>query len=91
MTRTESRKMGIITACKTGNLAWLKEQKAAGTLGDVTAVNNHAVRAAAANGHLEVIKWLILDSGQKIDITGSVDFLMCNFPVLLNRIEPRSD
>ena len=56
-------------ACETGNLAWLKEQKANGTLGDISENGNCAIYAAVAAGQLEVIKWLAEESGQAVDVT----------------------
>lgn len=59
--------MNIYRACKDGNLNWLKKQKEAGELS--TVIDDDAIKWAAANGHLEVIKWLVMESGQQIDVT----------------------
>ena len=47
----------------------LKAQKQAGKLENVTQGNNIAVQIAAQNGNLELVKWLILESGQPVDAT----------------------
>ena len=53
---------------KVGYLDYLKEMKANGTL--TSSVSTSAVLAAAENGYLDVVKWLVLESGQEIDCRG---------------------
>ena len=60
--------MDIWTACQTGNLSWFKEQKAAKKL-DTISNSYGIIQATAQYGHLELLKWLVLDSGQHIDVT----------------------
>ena len=67
--------MDIFEACRDGNLDWLKQQHAAKKLGRVMVKNQLSSKSlfpheyAAAGGHLEVLKWLVLESGKKVDLT----------------------
>ena len=71
--------MDIFEACRIGDLDWLKQQKAAKTLGRLMRRDQsntllpfplrlYPHEYAAANGHLEVLKWLVLESGQLVDL-----------------------
>lgn len=71
--------MNIFDACRDGNLEWLKQQHAARKLGRLMRRDQsntllpfplrlYPHEYAASNGHLEVLKWLVLESGQRIDL-----------------------
>ena len=66
--------MDIQTACEFGNLRWLQDQKRLGLLGDVTEDDNWAVQRASGNGHLDVVKWLVKESGQPVDVTATENY-----------------
>ena len=57
--------MNQVEAAESGNLQWFKDQKAAGTLPELRSSD---IRFATASGHLEVIKWLVLESGQPVNV-----------------------
>ena len=58
--------MNQFEAAESGNLQWFKDQKAAGTLPKLKRVDLLGI--AASFGHLEVVKWLVLESGQPVDV-----------------------
>jgi len=65
----------IFEACRVGNLEWLKQHHAAKKLGRAMVKNQLSSNPlfpheyAAAGGHLEVLKWLVMESGKKVDLT----------------------
>lgn len=67
--------MDVYQACIEGNLSWLiKNNK---QLADLNTPSNHGwtgIELAAENGHLDVVKWLVSESGQPVDVTVSDDF-----------------
>jgi ankyrin repeat protein len=59
-------------AAETGNLAWFQYHKAAGTLPDLMLADMDGYylhEIAADKGHLHIIRYLIEDSGQPVDVT----------------------
>jgi hypothetical protein len=59
-------------AAETGNLAWFQYHKAAGTLPDLMLTDTadfYPHDLAAENGHLEILRYLVEESGQVIDLT----------------------
>lgn len=64
--------MTFLEACESGDLDWLKCQKASGTLGDLNEDSDYEyIFTVIESGNLEVLKWLIEDSGQKISISNN--------------------
>ena len=67
--------MNIFYACQVGDLTWLKQQKAAKKLGRLmikklpVATPQFPHEYAAAGGHLDVLKWLVMESGSSVDLT----------------------
>ena len=72
--------MDIYEACKTGNMEWLIEQQEAGTLGDLMTpiyvktgdedgYDAYPHTLAVENGHIPVVKWLVIESGHQVDLT----------------------
>jgi hypothetical protein len=55
-------------AARTGNLAWFQHHKAAGILPTLLDNANYSLRYAAANDHLSVVRYLIEESGQSVDV-----------------------
>ena len=68
---TNRNHLNQFDAAEYGNLQWFKDQKAAGNLPKLSHINllGRAVLSAAENGHLEVVKWLVLESGQPVNVT----------------------
>jgi ankyrin repeat protein len=66
-------------AC-TGNLAWFHYHKAAGTLPDLNLCDDDSgwfpLDFAARHGHLSVVRYLIEESGQSIDVTAHNNFAL---------------
>jgi ankyrin repeat protein len=59
-------------AARTGNLAWFQHHKAAGTLPNLMLTDTsdyYPHDRAAENGHLEILRYLVEESGQVIDLT----------------------
>jgi ankyrin repeat protein len=61
-------------AARTGNLAWFQHHKAAGTLPTLLDNANYSLRYAAAHGHLSIIRYLIEESGQPIDVAAQNNY-----------------
>lgn len=68
--------MSLLEACKTGDIHHLQQLKKANNLGDISAHDEAALRAAIRHGHLDVIKWLASESGQLLNITANSNFAM---------------
>ena len=66
--------MDIDYACETGNLDWLKAQKAAGAFSKPWVGSSRLIQLAAANGHLDVVKWLVFESRQPSSSTEDNNF-----------------
>ncbi len=75
--------MDVFGACRDGDLDWLKQQKAANKLGRLMIKTQSSPKSqfpeeyvaafpheyAAAGGHLDVLKWLVFESGRTVDLT----------------------
>jgi ankyrin repeat protein len=67
-------------AARTGNLAWFQHHKAVGTLPDLNLCDDDSgwfpLDLAARHGHLSVVRYLIEESGQSIDVTAHNNFAL---------------
>jgi len=62
--------VNILEACETGDVSWFKQQKDNGTLPDLSVEQGYSdatpIEYACRFGQLDVIKWLVEESGQRI-------------------------
>jgi hypothetical protein len=71
-TSTDFASIDQFEAAETGNLAWFQHHKAAGTLPDLMLTDTadyYPHDLATENGHLEILRYLVEESGQVIDLT----------------------
>jgi hypothetical protein len=78
-TSTDFASIDQFDAARTGNLAWFQHHKAAGTLPDLMLADTNGYYShefAAENGHLDIVRYLIEESGQSVDAAADDNYAL---------------
>lgn len=64
-----------VAAAANGHLEVIKWLVKSGIPLDLTAQNNRTIKFAVKSGNLDLVRWLVLESGQRLDVTAENGFM----------------